>query len=618
MRRIEQHPVRPRLERSDERDKKLAGWLQTELTGAFSARYRLEGVFREARRQYEGVPRQAVRNSPIPNAPNIEIPVGAIATDSIYAAALDALFTANPLLIARPLDKRFVDHAKAIQRYANWSATNEVGLRRAVNNAFLDNCQLGTAAYYIPFVENIRKTDIHRVIQRRPMVLPIAPENIIVPHSASGNLQEERWVGLRFWYTETEVRDRAKANPAWDISKAMPTSHVDWVTDQRAQAGHVSVTGVVRKLFEFVDIYCYFDYDGDGEDEDLLVTWDRSSGTIVAVGFNPYDRRPIEAMRYQARAHLFYGIGIMEMLQPFQAEATELHNFKILNAMLANARHWVATGSSGVSESMEVWPNKVTIVNNVDDIKELRMSDVFPQLPMFEQGAMGLAEQRVGLKGELSLIARGGSRTPATTALSLLQQTNRRFTSAFDEMRLATAAALRQTLWRWSERIKARDREAREHFTRVLGEDDGNLVIRLLEMDDFEEAVAVEFTAASATVSRESDRQNAILLMNAMDAQHQQIIALLQLSQDPNTPEPVRQAAIKMAQAKNEMWDRTLRTFDQVRDPSTFIADVSEDMQALNQQMKAEEEAMGQVLGSMLPAPTGIPGLGEIPPGGAF
>lgn len=597
---------------------KLGAWLQTEVTSAFSARYRLEAVFREARRQYEGVPRVAVRTSPIPNAPNIEVTVGAIATDNIYAAAIDAIFTANPLLIARPLDKRHVDHAKAIQRYANWSADNEVELRRAVDNAFLDCCQLGTAAYYIPFVENIRKTDLRRVINRRPVVLPIAPENIIVPNSAGGNLQEERWVGLRFWYNETEIKDRARSNAQWDISRALPTSHVDWVTDHRAKAGHSSTSGIVRKVYEFVDLYCYYDYDEDGEDEDLLVTWDRTSGTVVAVGFNPYDIRPIEAMRYQPRAHLFYGMGIMEMLQPYQEEATEIHNYKILNALLSNARLFVATAAAGISETMEVWPMKVVQVQSgsVDDFKEMRMSDVFPQLAIFEQAAMGLAEQRVGLSGQLSMLAKGGSRTPATTALSLLQQTNRRFTPAFDQMRLSTAAALRQTLWRWSERIKAKDSAAREHFTTVLGDEDGALVIDLLEMDDFENAVAVEFTAASATVSREADRQNAILLTNLMDSQHQQVLALLQLIQDPNTLPPVRDAAIKIATAKNEMFDRTMRMFDHVRDPQTFIADVTPEIAATGAAVDVENEQISAMMG-MLPAPEGVPGVGVIPPGGA-
>lgn len=625
MRRVETHPKgkAPKLERSPERDSRLRSWLQTELTSAFSARFRLEAVFREARRQYEGVPRIPVRTSPIPNAPNIEITVGAVATDSIYAAAIDLIYTANPLLIARPLDKRWTDHAKAAQRYVNWSADNEVEMRRAVDNAFLDNCQLGTAGYYIPFIENIRKTDIQKVVQRRPIMLPIAPENLIVPHTAGGNIQEERWVGLRFYYTETEVQDRARNNPAWDISKTMPTSHVDWVTEQRHQAGHVTVSGIVRKVFEFIDVYCYFDYDGDGEDEDLLVTWDRSSNSIVAVGFNPYDRRPIEAMRYQPRAHLFYGIGVMEMLQPFQEEATELHNYKVLNALLANCRMYVATQTSGITESMEVWPNKVVVVQgDIDSFKELRMSDVFPQLSAFEESAMRLAEQRCGLRGELSMLARGGSRTPATTALSLLQQTNRRFTPAFDGMRLATAAALRQTLWRWSERVKAGDKKAREHFARVLGDADGALMVSLLEEKDFEEAVSVEFTAASATVSREADRQNAILLTNAMDNQHQQVITLLQLAQDPNTMPPVRAAALKIIAAKNEMFDRTMRLFDHVRDPETFIADVRPELEAINEQAQAENAMLGAVVAGMLPAPmappAGIPGVGEVPPGGAI
>jgi hypothetical protein len=622
-RKVERHTERrARLERTEDRDNRLKSWLGTEIEAALGSRRRLENVWREARRQYDGVPKRPVRTSPIPNAPNIEITVGAIATDQVVSAATDALFTASPLLIARHNNERWVNHAKAAQTFVNWMTANEVRLRHAVDQAFIDDAQLGTAAYYTPWVREVRKTDIRRTINEHPEIIPIAPENLIIPALSTADIQDARWVGLRFTYTKTEVEDRAAANPRWDISKTMPVATIEWQRDHREQLGHVRNVAHIREHFEFIDVYAYFDYDEDGECEDLLITWDRSSGAIVALGYNPYDIRPINKMVYQARAHLPYGIGVMEMIQPYQEEATELHNYKILNAMLSNAAMYVATTASGISETMEVWPSKVVIVDDINSFKPFPMAPPFPQMALFEQSAMTLAESRVGLRGELSMLAKGGSRTPATTALSLLQQTNRRFTTAFDQARLATAGAVRQCLWRYSERVKVNDENVREHFHDVLNDNDAELLWELLEQDNFERSVSVEFTAASATVSREADRQNALLLMQTMDQTHQRIAELVSLASQEGVPEELRQGAIKMIRAKNEMFERLLRTFDMVRDPSTFVADITPELEAASQQREQEEQIMAQLQqvaganGGLLPVPAGVPPIEEPPPGG--
>jgi hypothetical protein len=622
-RKVERHPERiPKLERTAERDTKLRQWLSFEIEAALSARHRLEAVWREARRQYAGMPRLPVRTNPIPNAPNIEIPVGAIAADSIYSAAIDALFTASPLLIVRGTEPKWREHAKAMQVWVNWMAEHELELRRAVENTFLDNTQLGTAAYYVPYSETKRKTDIHRTIQSGPRMVAVAPEDLILPGTARDSIHDSRWAGIRFYYTPVEVRDRAKHNPSWDISKAMPVATVNLVRAQREEFANVRSGLTVKEQFEFIDIYAYFDYDEDGEDEDLLITWDRSSNSLISVTFNPYDKRPLEKMVYQARAHAPYGMGVMEMIQPFQEEASELHNYKILNSMLANARLYISEVGNGVDESQEFWPSMVLQVNDITKFQALAMADTTANLSVFEESGMRLAEQRVGLRGELSLLAKGGSRTPATTSLALLQQTNRRFTPSFDQMRLTSAAAVRQAVLRYSERAKLGDKTVRKHFKQVLGEDAAELVWEVLRRPDFEESVFITFTASSATVSRETDRQNALLLMNTMDQQHQRIAELVQIAANPETPEPLRRAVIKMIEAKNEMFDKLLRTFELVRDPGLFVADVIPELEEANEQAAGEEQAAvdgeAAIMESLL-VPQAVPGpeepLGGGPPG---
>ena len=69
------------------------------------------------------------------------------------------------------------------------------------------------------------------------------------------------------------------------------------------------------------------------------------------------------------------------------------------------------------------------------------------------------------------------------------------------------------------------------------------------------------------------------------------------LAANPTTPQPVRDVAIKIADKAEEMIDRVMRTFDQIRDPSTFVLEITEELAALEQQMP--QDALGQMAGML-------------------
>ncbi len=95
----------------------LKDWLTREITDAFSARTALESTWRELLRMYEGVPKDQVQDFPIPNAPNIEITLGAIAADSIYAQATDLIWQTKPFATVRATrnDSDLADAVKDLQ-----------------------------------------------------------------------------------------------------------------------------------------------------------------------------------------------------------------------------------------------------------------------------------------------------------------------------------------------------------------------------------------------------------------------------------------------------------------------------------------------------------------------
>ena len=375
MRSIEQHPTVERISVTQDRLDELKFWLMTEVEDALASRSAQESLWREMLRLYEGVPKNPVKDFPIENAPNMEVTLGAIACDSIYAQALDLIFSVKPMVTANATSAPFVDHTKAFRRFIEFVARNESGARAASENTFLDDIQLGTGLFYIPWVDEMKKTRVHDVRNRGPRIMSLPVEDFMVPGGAFGDIQTLRWCGPRFWLVESELHERAKLRN-WNIQGTIPLANLNWVRSQRERLGRTSGSRKISFLYEIMDIYAYYDIDGDGIDEDLLITWDRTSGNILKLRFNPYDRRPFEGTVYQRRGHLFYGIGVMEMIRPYQEEVSDTHNHRRLNMLLANTRFWKAkTGS--VPENTRIWPSKIQFMDDVDDLKGDAMGEIY-------------------------------------------------------------------------------------------------------------------------------------------------------------------------------------------------------------------------------------------------
>lgn len=231
------------------------------------------------------------------------------------------------------------------------------------------------------------------------------------------------------------------------------------------------------------------------------------------------------------------------------------------------------------------------------DFKALEMADVYNSIWQDQMLTMQLANQRVGIN-EVQSGAKIPSRTPGITAMSFLQQVNRRFAPAFDSMKACIAGALRQACYRYQERLKSGDKRAMATIYNILGYDDGNRVIEVLRRESFDEHVDMELTASSASVNREADRQSAIMLTNILGQYYQRTIELIMLAVNPETPPEVAKIAKKIADSAGEIIDRTIRTFDQVRDPGTFVIDVEEELNAI-EASSADQQALGQLMGML-------------------
>lgn len=593
MRSVTLHPEQVELVLTADQRRDLLTWVSTAVEDAISSKAQQDALHSDLLRMYEAVPKNPAQyESYLEGYTAVEIPLGAIATDSIYAQVLDLIFTISPFVTCRAQDARYTQHAKAMQRFANFLPA-EMHLREAAEQTLFDVCQLGTGCYYIPFREQSIKSGGFKVTERGPVVLSIPPEDVIVFGGSYQDVDNQPLFGLRFWYTESEMKAHEKFRK-WDISGAKPCPSKDKIRHQREVLSQSTApqSGTSLDRYETFELYVQYDVDGDGIDEDLLINYDRTGRHLCRVRYKPYETTPARVPKYQIRPHMFFGVGVMEMLQTFQRETTDLHNHQVINVTLANVRMWgVQRGAVPDSGTIEVFPGRIIpLADPANDIRELRLSDIYPSLPATQGMVIGLAERRVGIN-DINLPRPSqviGSRTPGITTMSMLQQVNKRFTPAFDQMRLATSEAVVEGIRRYSERIQGGDVAIEDYLRELLGEQDAALVIEILSKPNFLQRVAVELTASSASVNREADRQNAVMLVNLLGQYYDKALQLVQMASDPQIAQPVRDAAQKIAAAAGEVIERTLRTFDQVRDPQTFIVDISNEIDAAGNQATGE------------------------------
>lgn len=596
---IEKHQVRQKLYIPSDRLHALKEWIYIEIEDAIAARKQLERIWRECLKMYNGIPKLEVRDIPIPNAPNIEVTIGAIASDTIYAQAVDLIWNTTPLVTVRPKpkfkdDTETVAEAKALQRWVNHIASSpDAYLRTASESAILDDIQLGTGLIYTPYVQKVRKTQTAKILAAGPRFYAVPPEDCIVAGGSSEDIQNLPLVGVRFYFTQQQLMDIARENE-WNLDGVQPLHAKNWVRTERETLGK-QYDSLNRRgtIFDTIYVFCNFDIDGDGYDEDLFVAWNHSGRQVMYVNYNPMDHRPLDQMVYQKRAHLFYGLGVMQMLAPFEEKISDVENYGTLNILLANSRVFV--GSEGLPETMKFWPGKyVQTANPKEDLQVLQMADVYNSIWQSQLFTMQIANQRVGIN-EVSQGSQIPSRTPGITAMSFLQQVNRRFTPAFDSMKACIAGALRQACYRYQERLLSGDQRAEATILNVLGYEDGSRVINVFRRESFDEHVDMELTAASASINKEADRQNAIMLTNILGQYYQRTIELIMLAANPETPPEVASIARKVATSAGEMIDRTIRTFDQVRDPGTFIIEVTDELNSIETTAQ-DQQALGQLM----------------------
>lgn len=624
-------PILEKVKWGADRERAFALWFYDELHNNRANRSALETKWEEAIVQWRAMLPKGTKEFPWIGASNLVFPLTAIHSDPVYADFLQTLHASKDYWTVEAKRSDRVEYANPLTEFMTSLERSFLKMRQVNQRAFLDNNILGTAIYKCHWLSErkmVRDYDEFGKVAKmmkaksQPLIEHVPLQHFYIPADA-WNINPDapvggaRWVAQEIWLTPAELKLRASREgadlPNYDKKAVEKVMSFEMTRENR-------VDDKIRDLDDYkpwreqrirlYEVWARFDVDGDGIEEDIQVIWHHDTFTPLRTLHSPFlhGERPFHATRYLP-GFGFYGIGLAEADEWAQLTTTKLLNATIDNVMIANSQMFSAPKS--YMGDMDVYPGKVWYVGPGEEVKAIPMGSVKGDIFNIQAQMMQWSEMRTGVselrQGNISNLP---SRTPAATAQSVMQESNKRFDMILSNIRDIHGEMGRQTLQNVAQFYRDDPERWGRYCEVTLGVEDAAKVKEVLMTEgvhDVGTAFGVSVTATSAQVNKNAEQQNLISVMQITSqifgALNQMSMLMMQVP--PETPAYATAAAGFGAGV--QMLERILETFD-IQNPSAYMGSLRDLAASLTGQAQQAQQ-MGAMAGmAMDPAMMGALG----------
>ena len=326
----------------------------------------------------------------------------------------------------------------------------------------------------------------------------------------------------------------------------------------------------------------------------IIATYHLKTNTLMRVIYDTHTILPFALGRLFYRSDMLYGYGFCETMWAFQEEMSEQHNYRLDNRTVANTRVWRVNPDSRLHSGYRIYPSAIVPADK-DEIEPLQCGDISQQTIDDERFTLELAERRAGISPPMQGAGAGsqGKRGiySAMGTLSVMQEGNRRTDLNISDMRYAHT---------WIGRILLADYAK-------YGIRDGLLELFGKKKKLIEKAMAaiksgrigLPIYSATASINKEVEKQNDILLVNLMRQHYGMVANLVAQINQAMTPPPVKKYLMQVVKASNLVIKSVLRNFDK-EDVDQLVPEV--DLDEHEQPQPGQPQQIGQTPGAQ-PSP---------------
>lgn len=583
------------LNLDEETEQDLAHWLYEEIHFARIEKRDIVEDWKKWQKQYWAEPASKVKNFPFKRAANVVIPLTAIAVEAVHARLMNTIWAVDPFWSIRPRTRNWIDTAKPMERWlqSEVESPSSLDAYTFTNDAMLEGILLGTFIGKSGYVRTIKKTNVPRsdglndekwVESANGATLEYVPCANFLIRNAEQDPQEAAWCGEEHSFTWAKMKRMALSNRV-DADKLdnikhwrFATSRLDHDQDPSGEFEEVkdelqNTEPIWHERFRTQEIWCAYDVDKDGVDEEIVIDFHYASKTILSVRYNWYEdlRRPYRVAQYVKVPGRLWGIGVGKQNEQFQEAITTVHRQRLDNATLANMRMMAAKKQSGISPDEPIFPGKIWFVDDPErDIQVLQLSEVYTSSYNNESSLLQYSERYTGVNEVLLGLPHQGTPGTATGDLARIAEGNKRFDLVLRNIRKWLGELGLDVIGNYQQ---FGDQE--RHW--LVLEDDAQWVEQVLRMPAqyVSRGAVVELTATSATTNRQVEQQQWMSLYTVLDQHFMKLITLAQLLGDPKI---LLSSAMRAALAADAIMKELTKTFD-VTEPEKFMFLTTEERQ---------------------------------------
>lgn len=534
---------------------------------------------------------------PFIGASDMEYPLTASLSDPVYADFLQTLHAPKDFWSVSAIRPDGVEQAKPLQEFLSLVEQRDIKMRRVNRRALLDMVVHGTCIYKDHILHERKKVQDYGMdgslqditkIKYQPMVEAVPLRDFFIPAYAwnidPDDVGGAPWVAHRFYQSKGQFKKAAQGGPPYlpAYDKKAATQVEAWHTNLQ---GEDIVESIIEqedeyvpwrkdkiKLFEF---WLRFDTGSDGIEEDIVVLWHHEARQVLRAIHVPlaHGKRIFEAGTYLP-GFGFYGMGVAEINEWAQLAVSRLLNETINNASLANTVMLGVPLGANIMPDESVYPGKVWPLGPNERISEVRMGQPYSGMFQIINDVLNAAQQRTAVselrQGDITGLP---SRTPASTVMQLMGESNKRFDMMMANLRDGALSNIGSRALQHIIQISKDDPRYIAFAMQAMGEKDGAIVASILQgpVQDIEANFGVAVTATNSKVNKEIDKQNLIGLAQFLGQMYPQQMqyaqALVQMGgAGPELIVGVLQAAYN---GTSEMQRRLVEAYD-IQNPEQY------------------------------------------------
>lgn len=607
---------KPILDISEERQDKFKLWLDQQLETLINEQQPLIREWAAQEKAYRARSHGPL-SFPFVGASGDVVPLIAMAVDPIFARLDVGLFKTERIMKLKALRKKMIDMVDPLEAWVDFYFRHYMKLRQVFQPRLLDFTKHGTMVFKTVYDDDTFKVQTYdrewNVIEKKitrfkgPRIFGIDLQDFLFSPSYQ-TVQECPIIAQKMRPSMAQLYEAEAAGKLTNCDKlknqeVVTKSELD---EEREDAvGHKSLKYDLNNLVIY-EVWCDYDINEDKLPERIVATYHRETRTLLQLRYNWYfhQRKPFTVIPYQIVNNSLYGLGLCEMILPFQDSATQWHRMAMDNAYLANIRMFIAKKDSGIEENPRLYSGRVFRVDDpTKDFIPFQAADIYNSTLAERQNIMGLTEKRTGvsdyLTGRESPIV--GSRATATSTLALIKEGTQRVEEVLENVRNGLIEMTENAFYIWMQYgLDGLDEL-------VFGDEDMITKLKdffdMVDEDNINGAIALDIAAIDASNNSTVQQQVRLAIINVMMQYLQKVLEAGQAAIQAEQTMPQYSAMVGDVMTSARKMFKDLLTTYQIRNPDDYLPDLEKYLNG------------GQGAGSLEASAGGAGGLAQPPAG---